>query len=55
MSLDSYYYPNEYTAELSLTCYNCEKDFDKEVDVYNRYYETKCPHCGETTSGEVRG
>ena len=54
MNLDSAYYPEEYTAELSIYCTDCDIEFDKEVDVKGNYYETKCPKCEETISRYVR-
>ena len=37
------YYADEYTAELAIYCDECDKEFDKEVDVKGNWVETTCP------------
>lgn len=53
MSFSSYYYPTEYCTTLSLTCENCETEFEKEVNVKGNWYETNCPKCNKSVEGEA--
>jgi DNA-directed RNA polymerase subunit RPC12/RpoP len=54
MSFNNYYYPDEYVTEASLYCSECDKEFDKEIDVANGYYETNCPYCSKEVSGFLK-